>query len=101
MVDGVSLRGVVALEVDGRQLQLKSESGLGAGRDLQLGRAFQEALGDLKLVGLLIHRAEHGQKAGIGERILVSGRRHLLHLGNGLIVQAEFMMRADHAGPCG
>ncbi len=90
LVNFVGLGGIVALQIDGRQLQLEGDAGLAAGGDLQLCRALEHALGDFKLVGLLIDCAQHGEKAGIGERGLVGGRRHLLHVGDGLRCPGPF-----------
>ncbi len=101
LVKIVGLRRIVARQIDTRQLQLERHAGLASGRDLQLGRAFQKALGDFKLVGPLINSTEHGQKGGIGERRFVGGRRHLLDIGDGLIVLAHLVMRANHALPGG
>ncbi len=47
-IDGVCLGGVVALQVDGGELQLQGDAGLSAGRNLQLHGALQQALGDVR-----------------------------------------------------
>ena len=100
-IERVGLIGVVAQEIDGRQLQIEGEAGLAAGRSLEFGGALEQALGDFKLIGLLVDGAEHGEEAGIGQRGLVGGRRHLLHVGDGVGVLAHLVMGADQAHPGG
>ena len=100
-VEGVGLVGVVADEIDGRQLQFERDAGLAAGRDLKFYGALEQPLRDFELIGLLIDGAEHGQEAGIGQRGFVGRRGHLLDVGDSLSVLAHLMLGADEAFPGG
>ena len=99
-IECVGLRGVVALQIDRRKLNLEPERGLATGLRLQANGALEQPLRNLKLVGLLVDGAEHGKKAGIGERGFVGVGRHLLDQIDSCCVVFELVLGRYQAHPC-
>ena len=98
-VQPICLLRIAPLQVNRRQLNQQIRRGLPARLLLNPQRPLQQSLRNLKLVRLLVHRAQHRQESRIRQRCLVHIRRHPFHLGNRRLVVAQLVLRAHQPHP--